>query len=91
MTYQLSNLDPFNALDIGSLSVPLVFQVLFQDISRTLSNVSDVACYTMPLAGHGVRCMPGSCVLHDLLLQELPLTLQFFFRMMPLVTSLQGS
>ena len=27
MTFDLANLDPFNALDIGSLSVPLVFQV----------------------------------------------------------------
>ena len=27
MTFTLANHDPFNALDIGSLSVPLVFQV----------------------------------------------------------------
>ena len=28
VTYQLFNLDPYNALEIGSLSVPLVFQVM---------------------------------------------------------------
>ena len=28
VTYQLSNMDPYNALEIGSLSIPLVFQVV---------------------------------------------------------------
>ena len=27
VTYELTNLDPFNAIEIGSLSLPLVFQV----------------------------------------------------------------
>ena len=27
VTYELTNFDPFNAIEIGSLSLPLVFQV----------------------------------------------------------------
>ena len=33
VTYELTNLDPFNAIEIGSLSLPLVFQVRILKIS----------------------------------------------------------
>ena len=33
MTYELTNFDPFNAIEIGSLSLPLVFQVRIVNIS----------------------------------------------------------
>ena len=67
VTYRLSNLDPYNALEIGSLSVPLVFQVMpLQTFSCCLSVLPYHAAslLIMPCTTH-VRGMHSFCGLEQ--------------------------
>ena len=47
MTYLLSNLDPYNALEIGSLSLPLVFQVAIKPSIITACYICHSVCVSI--------------------------------------------
>lgn len=70
MTYHLSNLDTYNALEIGSLSVPLVFQVH----SSASSLQMPVTSITMCGIADGIYGTHHAHTLHAWLLWRFPST-----------------